>query len=292
MCSSSAGAAIAAAKTLGRDFAGEVRFIGTPAEEAGHGKVYLIEAGAFRDVSAALQIHPGDETRVDLQALALQEIRVTFHGRAAHASVDPWDGANALDALITLFNMTSQWRQHLRPGDRVHGIITHGGAAANIIPDETAAHFFVRSPVDENIDGMVERFDAMAQAAAAAAGCTVDLDHPRAGRSRTMVNNAVLGRLFAANMEAAGWAEDGGGTRSSGSTDMGDVSHEVPSIHPHMACAPKGTPGHSREFSAYAGGPEGERTLLAAAGILGATLLDLLRDPALLEEAWRELRVG
>ncbi len=116
MCSSSAGAAIAAANVLGRDFGGEVRFIGTPAEEAGNGKVHLINAGIFDDVDVCLQIHPSDSNASESVCLAVTEIGVTFHGKLAHASGDPWLGKNALDAIVLLHTMVAQWRQHLKPG--------------------------------------------------------------------------------------------------------------------------------------------------------------------------------
>lgn len=148
MCSSSAGAAIAAARILGREFGGEVRFIGTPAEEAGNGKVHLIRAGVFDDVDVCLQIHPADNTSAEIRCLAITEVGVTFRGVLAHASADPWLGRNALDAIVLLYTMVSQWRQHLKPGERVHGIITNGGAAPNIVPDLTSGRWFLRTPID------------------------------------------------------------------------------------------------------------------------------------------------
>ncbi len=289
MCSSSAGAAIAVARALGHDFDGEVRFIGTPAEEAGNGKVYLINAGAFKDVSAALQIHPSDRTQTEIRTLAMTEIAVTFHGRAAHAAGDPWNGNNALDALVTLYNSVSQWRQHLRPGERVHGIITHGGAAPNIVPDETAARFYVRSTVDDRIEEMVARFQAMGDAAAMATGCTVTYRSLPEQRSRTMINSHTLGALWEANLTAAGWKLDEP-DESPGSSDMANVSHEVPTIHPFMAVGPMNTPGHSREMAAYAAGPNGDKVVVDAAMILAQTAVDLLANPALVEQARDELR--
>lgn len=289
MCSSSAAAAVAAARTLGTDFHGELRFVGTPAEEAGNGKVHLIEAGIFRDVDVALQIHPSDRTTVEPQALALTEIGVEFHGVTAHASADPWLGKNALDALVTLYNSVSQWRQHLQPGERVHGIITHGGAAPNIVPDETAGRFYIRTPVDANLDALISRFHVMADAAAAAAGCTVTYVESPTNRCRTMLNIPTLANLFREHLERAGMA-DGPPDPNMGSTDMANVSHEVPTIHPMLAIAPEGTPGHSREFSEYARGPNGDATLLVAARALAATALDLIRDPTLVESAWRDFR--
>ncbi len=287
MCSSSAGAAIAAVKELGDDFAGEVRFIGTPAEEAGSGKVTMIEQGVFGDVDVALQIHPSDRTSAEIVCLAITEMQVTFHGKLAHASADPWLGRNALDALVLLYTMVAQWRQHLKPGERVHGIITHGGAAPNIVPDLTSGRWYLRTPIDDDLEPMIARFREMAEAAALATGTTVEVvEAPN--RMRTMVNNRTLLEIFRRELTAAGW-EDGPINMNTGSTDMANVSHEVPTIHPEMAIAPEDTPGHSREFAAYAGGPGGDELLPIAIRVLAATGVEMLRNPALVERAWAEL---
>ena len=291
MCSSSAGAAIAAARVLGRDFGGEIRFIGTPAEEAGNGKVHLIEAGVFADVDACLQIHPSDSNSAEIMCLAVTEVGVTFHGVLAHASADPWLGKNALDAIVLLHTMVAQWRQHLKPGERVHGIITHGGAAPNIVPDLTRGRWYLRTPVDEDLDAMIERFRTMAEAAATATGCTVDLDHDPKNRCRTMLNNPTLLELWRRGLADVGIADDPVDPNA-GSTDMANVSHEVPTIHPYMAIAPRGTPGHSHEFAAHAGGADGDEMLPKAIRVLATTAVALVRDPALVERAWVELRAG
>jgi amidohydrolase len=289
MCSSSAGAAIAAAGVLGRDFGGEIRFIGTPAEEAGNGKVHLIRAGAFDDVDVCLQIHPSDSNSAEVLALAVTEIGVTFHGVLAHASADPWLGKNALDAIVLLHTMVAQWRQHLKPGERVHGIITYGGAAPNIVPDITTGRWYLRTPVDDDLDAMIERFNAMARAAAEATGCTVELQMDPMNRCRTMLNNPTLLGIWRRHLVEAGLHDDPIDPNA-GSSDMANVSHEVPTIHPYLQIAPKGTPGHSREFAAHAGGADGDEMLPKAIRILAATAIDLLADPSLVEAAWNELR--
>jgi amidohydrolase len=289
MCSSSAGAAIAATKALGRDFGGEVRFIGTPAEEAGNGKVHLIQAGIFEDVDVCLQIHPADSNSAEVLALAVTEVGVTFHGVLAHASGDPWLGKNALDAIVLLHTMVAQWRQHLRPGERVHGIITHGGAAPNIVPDLTSGRWYLRTPVDADLDAMIERFETMARAAADATGCTVELHMDPLNRCRTMLNNPTLLGIWRRHLADAGIADDPIDPNA-GSTDMANVSHEVPTIHPYLAIAPRGTPGHSREFAAHAGGADGDAMLPKAIRVLAGTAIELLDDPALVERAWSELR--
>ena len=289
MCSSSAGAAIAASRLLGSDFGGEIRFIGTPAEEAGNGKVHLIAAGVFDDVDVCLQIHPSDSNSAEVRALAVTEIGVTFHGKLAHASGDPWLGRNALDAIVLLYTTVAQWRQHLKPGERVHGIITAGGSAPNVVPDLTAGRWYLRTPIDEDLEPMIERFTTMAEAAASATGCTVEVAHDPMNRCRTMVNNPTLLEIWRRHLADAG-IDDDPIDPNQGSTDMANVSHEVPTIHPYLQIAPRGTAGHSREFAAHAGGEDGDRVLPKAIRILAATAVEVARDPALVERAWEELR--
>jgi amidohydrolase len=289
MCSSSAGAAVAAARMLGRDFDGEIRFVGTPAEEAGNGKVHLIGAGVFDDVDVCLQIHPADSNSAEIMCLAVIEVGVTFHGTLAHASADPWLGKNALDAIVLLHTMVAQWRQHLKTGERVHGIITHGGAAPNIVPDLTAGRWYLRTPVDEDLDAMIDRFRTMAEAAATATGCTVELKIDPMNRCRTMLNNPTLLEVWRRHLADAG-VQDDPVDPNAGSTDMANVSHEVPTIHPFMAIAPRDTPGHSREFAAHAGGPDGDEMLPKAIRVLAATAVEMVSNRQLVETAWAELR--
>ena len=288
MCSSSAGAAIAAASVLGREFGGEVRFIGTPAEEAGNGKVHLIRAGVFEDVDVCLQIHPADNTSAEIHCLAITEVGVTFRGVLAHASADPWLGKNALDAIVLLYSMVAQWRQHLKPGERVHGIITNGGAAPNIVPDLTAGRWYLRTPVDADLEPMIERFRAMADAAASATGCAVEITEDPTNRCRTMLNNPTLIEVWRRHLAAAG-EEDGPVDPNAGSTDMANVSHELPTIHPYLEIAPAGTPGHSHEFADHAGGPDGDAMLALGIRVLAASTIELLERPELVERAWSEL---
>ena len=284
MCSSSAGAAIAAASVLGREFGGEVRFIGTPAEEAGNGKVHLIRAGVFEDVDVCLQIHPADNTSAEIHCLAITEVGVTFRGVLAHASADPWLGKNALDAIVLLYSMVAQWRQHLKPGERVHGIITNGGAAPNIVPDLTAGRWYLRTPVDADLEPMIERFRAMADAAASATGCAVEITEDPTNRCRTMLNNPTLIEVWRRHLAAAG-EEDGPVDPNAGSTDMANVSHELPTIHPYLEIAPAGTPGHSHEFADHAGGPDGDAMLALGIRVLAASTIELLERPELVERA-------
>jgi metal-dependent amidase/aminoacylase/carboxypeptidase family protein len=193
--------------------------------------------------------------------------------------------------MVLLYTMVAQWRQHLKPGERVHGIITHGGAAPNIVPDLTQGRWYLRTPVDADLDAMMDRFRAMAEAAASATGCTAELEFDEMTRYRTMLNSPTLLDLWRRHLADAGIADDPVDPNA-GSTDMGNVSHAVPTIHPYMQIAPRGTPGHSRTLAAHAGGEDGDRMLPDAIRVLAGTAIDLIRDPSLVERAWAELRAA
>jgi amidohydrolase len=286
MASSGAGAAIALAAV--RDaFAGEIVFLGTPAEERGSGKQFMLDDGLFDGLDAALLYHPCDRNHVDIHPLASEDVSVVFKGLQSHASSEPWEGRNALDAMISLFTMVGLWRQGLPPHCRVHGIIQEGGTAANIIPDRTRAWFMIRSADQAYYEVMKARFRELCAAAALAAGVEVEVDF--SGYSSTMKTNAVLRERWIANAEAYGIV-DQGPDATSGSTDMANVSWVIPSIHPDLAITDVPTPGHSTEFRDAAGRPRADETVLLAATLVAQTALDLLLDPALVERAWRDFR--
>ena len=212
---------------------------------------------------------------------------MVFTGLQAHASSDPWRGRNALDALIVLFTSVGLWRQQLKPTARIHGIIREGGTAANIIPDRTAAWFMIRSASETEYEGMRDRFRELCEAAALATDTTVEVTF--SGRARTMRNNLVLAERFVANMAAYGIA-DMGEDPNAGSTDMANVSWICPTIHPDLAIAPEGTPGHSILFREAAATPRADEVTLLAATLVAQTALDLFSDPALVAAAWQEFR--
>ena len=286
MAASGVGAAIALA-ALRDEIAGEIVFLGTPAEERGSGKLIMIDDGLFEGLDAALLYHPCDRNHVDIFPLASEDVYVTFTGLQSHAAADPWKGRNALDALIMLFTSVGLWRQQLHPTNRVHGIIQEGGTAANIIPDRTRAWFMLRSPDQAEYERMKARFREMCDAAALATGTSVEVGFE--GGATTMKTNPVLAERWVRNAQAYG-IEDMGPDPASGSTDMGNVSWIVPSIHPDLAIAPEGTPGHSIEFRDAAAGSQADETTLMAATLVAQTAWDLLADAALVEAAWREFR--
>jgi amidohydrolase len=284
MAASGVGAAIALAAV--RDtFAGEVVFLGTPAEERGSGKQFMLDDGLFDGCDAALLFHPSDKTNVEVELLASCDVDVTFTGLQAHAAGDPWMGKNALDALITLFSSIGLWRQQLKPDARVHGIVMEGGTAANIIPDRAVGRFMLRSAEQPYYEAMQTRFAAMVQAAALATDTRGEAVF--SGGSSTMKHNHVLGDRFAANMAAYGLV-DAPPDPNMGSSDMGNVSWVLPTIHPCLAICDAGTPGHSILFRDAAAMPRADDTTLLAATLIAQTALDLLADPALVAAAWRE----
>jgi amidohydrolase len=288
MAASGVGAAIALA-SIADELPGEIVFFGTPAEERGSGKQYMIEDGLFEGIDAALLFHPCDRNHVESHPLASEDVEVVFHGLQAHAAADPWKGLNALDAMILLFSSVGLWRQQLHPEARVHGIIQEGGTAANIIPDRTKAWFMLRSPDQAEYDRMKVRFGEMADAAAAATGTTVEIVF--SGGARSMKPNATLEARWVANA-AAYVIVDQGPDPNSGSTDMANVSWVCPTIHPGLAIADEGTPGHSILFRDAAATPRADETTLLAATLVAQTAYELFTDPALVEAAWQEFREG
>jgi amidohydrolase len=286
MAASGVGAAIALA-AIADDLPGEIVFFGTPAEERGSGKQFMIEDGLFEGIDGALMFHPCDRNHVESNPLASEDAEVVFHGLQAHAAADPWKGLNALDAMILLFSSVGLWRQQLRPDARVHGIIQEGGTAANIIPERTKAWFMLRSPDQGEYERMKNRFRAMAEAAAAATGTTVDVVF--SGGAMSMKHNTVLEARWVANAAAYGIV-DQGPDPNSGSTDMANVSWVCPTIHPELAIVDEGTPGHSILFRDAAATPRADETTLLAATLVAQTAFELFADPSLVESAWREFR--
>ena len=286
MAASGVGAAIALA-SMADELPGEIVFFGTPAEERGSGKQIMIDDGLFEGIDAALLFHPCDRNHVQSFPLASEDVEVVFHGLQAHAAADPWKGRNALDAMIVLFSSVGLWRQQLRTDARVHGIIQEGGTAANIIPERTRAWFMLRSPDQTYYEEMKTRFRSLAEAAAMATETTVDVTF--SGGATTMKPNATLEARWIANAAAYG-IEDQGPDPNSGSTDMANVSWVCPTIHPDLAIAPEGTPGHSILFRDAAATPRADETTLLAATLVAQTAYDLFTDPALLEATWRDFR--
>ena len=286
-----AGAALAAA--LGTlPFAGRIQVIGTPAEEGGAGKVKLLDAGVFRDVDAAMMIHGRCGTQVWRPTLGIIKVKVEYHGQAAHASSWPWRGVNALNAVIQLFVSLDAMRQQLRPDARVHGVITKGGEQANIIPEYTSAEFYLRAITVEYCHELLRRFRAAAEGAATATGCRVTVSADPTVHE-PLRPNATMSRLFASNLALIDFPEDpDDGQAGYGSTDCGNVSQRLPTIHPYIRISPDGVPGHSRDFAQWARSPLARTGMVAGAKALALTALDLLASPEALAQAKQDFVKG
>jgi amidohydrolase len=284
------GAALALRHTLPSDAARIVVF-GTPAEEQGIGKVDLIEQGYFEDVDFAMMVHPSARRTVTKLYLGLTKIRFTFSGRAAHAAAYPEEGINALDGVIQTFNAINALRQQLRQDVRVHGIITDGGIAPNIIPARASCFFYVRAEDLAMLHEVKRRVIACAEGAALATGCTVlAAEEPRVMAPYRV--NRPFADLYSAQLAYLGLAEsDSPADRNRGSSDIGNVSQVVPTIHPHVPIG-DGIHIHTTGFAAAAGSERGGEAVLEGARAMALTAVDLCLRPELRETITKERQVN
>ncbi|MBI2848146.1 MAG: M20 family metallopeptidase [Chloroflexi bacterium] len=286
-----AGAAVASRIAI-EQLGGTVLVIGTPAEELYGGKVIMASKGAFDNLDAAMILHPDTLDIATTRALACQGLEVEFFGKAAHAAARPEAGVNALEAMIQSFNAINALRQHIKPTARIHGIITDGGKAANVVPAHSAGSFLVRAADDSYLDELKEKVINCFLGAGEATGARLQYKWDDT-RYATMRNNLTLARLFVQNMEFLGrkvvLGEPGSGF---GSTDMGNVSHIVPAIHPFVAIASRDVMIHTPEFAAAAAADGGIKGMLDGAKALAMTAVDLLADPATLASVRDEFERG
>jgi amidohydrolase len=280
-----AGAALGAAVGLAavrQQLPGQVVLLGTPAEEGGGGKVILVEQEAFAGVDAAMMFHPFDRNLLTNPALANQFITLTFYGKNSHAAAAPWDGYSALSGVIQTFNLIDNARIHFRDGTRIHGIITEGGKAVNIIPQMAQAMFSVRAFASDYLAQVSERVVKCAEAAAAATGTRVEVEVRRGYKN--MRDNLTMVRRFGEHLQALGvHFQERDPSAGFGSTDMGDVSYAVPAIHPYLAICDIGeTMCHQDAFVECANSQRGYQAMLHAAKAMALTTYDLLTQPEFL----------
>jgi len=281
------GAALSLRKVMPQ-LKGNLVVLGTPDEEGTGGKVTMIEHGFFKDVDAAMIVHPGNKTQVIADILAISSLEIKFKGKASHAAASPEKGINALDAVIQTFNGINALRQHVRNDVRIHGIITDGGKRPNIVPETAAAFFFVRAADRKYKNQVLTRVKKCAQGAAAATGAKLEFVVRPRGLD-DMKNNTALAKTFEKYLKALGEKVQAPDPKAGkGSTDMGNVSYVVPSIHPSIAIGPKTLAGHSREFAVASVSDRGHEAMLNAAKAMALTTLDLFSDPSLTEKVKRE----
>ena len=275
------GAAIALKRVL-KNEAGGVTVVGTPAEEGGGGKALLAEAGIFEKMDAAMMFHPSSTTIAGKGMLGRIKFEVEFFGQTAHAAGTPDQGINALDAMLQLFNSINSLRQQVRADGRIHGIITHGGDAPNIIPDYTSALFYVRAGDREYRDDLFERVKKCCEGASLAAGTTykINVFTPILD---PMKRNPALESAAAENLRALGLDIDEDNGRK-GSSDMGNLSHYLPSLHPWISIVDPDIAGHTVEFREATTSDRGRKTLIDAAKMLAMTAYDFLTRPELQEQ--------
>lgn len=271
------GAALAVATAVDQ-LPGTMQLIGTPAEEGGGGKIVLADRGVFDDVDAAIMFHPSPRNQLWKYAMASRIVEIEFFGKAAHAASSPEEGINALDAVIQTFNNINALRQHIRSDVRIHGIILDGGKAPNIVPDYSSALFYVRSLDDNYCIEMVKKLRDCAAGAASATGARLNF-HEKGGAYKTLKTNSPLTKAFRHNIESLGVVFDENEPMDDiGSTDMGNVSHITPSIHPYLKIGADSLIYHSREFAEAARSEEGFRTMIVAAKAMAATAVDFFFD--------------
>ena len=274
------GAAIALA-SLAKETGGRVRYMGTPAEEGGGGKILMARNGALTGVDLAMMVHPADADLATIDAIALQQLLVEYSGQESHAAAAPHLGRNALDAAVLGYMAVATLRQHILPTERVHGIFLKSGDKPNIVPSEASTEWYVRSDNVTSLAALKPRVLASLESGAHACGCSVS--HEWIGAAYAdMVTNNTMGAMYAHNALRLGRTVTDprqGGHRVVGSTDMGNVSHLVPSIHPMIASAPSGTSIHTKQFAHFARSPMADKAVLDGAKAMAMTAIDYWTSP-------------
>jgi aminobenzoyl-glutamate utilization protein B len=304
-----------------KNITGTIRVFGTPAEEGGSGKVYMVREGLFSDVDAVIHWHPGSDNAVTtMSALANKSAKFRFYGLSAHAAASPEKGRSSLDAVESMNYMVNMMREHIPQDARIHYVITDGGKAPNVIPDFAEVYYYVRHP---KRDVVVQLFDRVVNTAKGAAlGTDTKVDFEIIGGTHDLLINRTLAEVMQKNLERVGGVtytdtefdfgkkiqatyafnsapislastvlplkneKDAGG----GSTDVGDVSYTVPTVGLRAATWVPGTPAHSWQAVACGGTEIGTKGMMVAAKTMAMTAIDLFKDPAIIVQAKEELK--
>ena len=273
ICSASLGAALALAP-LAEQLGLKVSVLGTPAEEGGGGKIGFIDDGFFRDVHASMMVHPWPDDVAAPRLIAVQQLVVRYTGRAAHASGFPWLGINAADAMVVAQTAIGLLRQQLQSGDRIHGIVTKGGDASNVIPAETTADYMVRAETRARMEEVLGLVRRCFEAGALATGATLELNEDVAYSD--MRQDAEMTELYERHAESLGRTFVAEAMPVS--TDMGNVSHEVPSMHPFIGIETHGAVNHQAEFADACAKPSADQAIFDGALAMAMTVIDMARD--------------
>jgi amidohydrolase len=260
---------------------GKVVVLGTPAEETNGAKVPMSEQGTFDDIDIAMMVHPADVSSESGPMLAMDALQFTYIGKASHAAAAPEAGINALDAVIQLFNGINALREHVPSDVRMHGIITEGGQAANIVPEKAVAQFYIRADEREVLDDVVAKVKNTADGAASMTGASVEITNYELSYDN-MVTNNVLSDAFTKNLKACSPNPVYPAVSATGSADMGNVSQVVPAIHPYVGMNEPGLVFHTQAFADKTITADGETAIADAVVALAQTGYDILMDPDLL----------
>jgi len=282
IATSAVGAGIAIAN-MTDDLGVRVTVLGTPAEEGGGGKIRLIDAGAFEDAAASMMIHPLAENLINKSFQASQSFYVEYQGKESHAALAPQLGINALDAFVQAYLNVSTLRQHYMAGDRTHCIVTEGGDASNIIPAYTKSTWGIRAASRERLEELIPKVRACWEAAAQATGCQLTVT-PVGAPYYDVVHNPVMTSLFEANSTTLGRPMPAEVIAAGGSTDMGNVSQVVPSIHPMLAIETNGAVNHQKEFAEATITESGDQAIRDGALAMAFTIIDMAE-----QDLWERL---
>lgn len=269
----SAGAGIILSKVL-NEIGGKIIVYGTPAEETNGAKVIFAEQGVFDELDVAMMVHPSDKTIESGTSMALYPLQFAYTGKTAHAASCPQDGINALNSVIQLFNGIDALRQHVTPDVRMHGIITNGGVAANIVPDKAVAQFYFRASTKEILDDVLAKVKNIAQGAALMTGSTLEMTRYELPNDN-LKTNKNLSEAFSKNLRTLG-IKDICEAKDTGSSDIGNVSHKTPTIHPYIGISNCSVTGHSINMADATITPFAHERLLTGTLALAYTGYDVL----------------
>ncbi len=282
----SVGAGIILSKII-KETGGNVVVLGTPAEETNGAKVPMSHEGVFDEVDVAMILHPYHESVESGTALAIDALQFKYKGKTSHAATSPEQGINALDSVIQLFNGINALREHLPTDVRVHGIISEGGQAPNIVPDLAIAQFYVRAKERTTLNEVVNKIKNIAHGAALMTGSEIEISNYQISYDN-MVTNKHLSQTFTGNLKGITGQSVKLAEHSNGSIDMGNVSRVVPAIHPFIGLNDKDLVLHTREFADRTISKDGQQALVDGALALAYTGYDVLSDHELLESIKRE----
>ena len=256
-----------------------IRVLGTPAEEMGGGKILMLERGAFDGIHMAMMVHPSPSESDRFPTLAISQCDFHYHGRTAHASVTPHLGVNAADAITVAQVGLGLLRQHLNPGDQIHGIVTKGGEAANIVPGDTTARYFWRAPDLESLSRLEPRVVACFEAGSMATGASLEIE-PLGPPYSEFFHDLDLIEKYRANAEGLGRSFGPTPTRGAGSTDMANISLLMPTIHPMLGLDSGSAVNHQPEFAAHCITPIADNATVDGALAMALTAVDAAQDDA------------